>query len=370
MTKKENLRYWLVINHTHGMAYSTWKKHFDQLEAKTVIENKTLIRQSRLKKEIKTQLLNPDWRKIDNEISWSLEDDNHIITYFDDKYPDVLREISSPPLILYVKGNINALNTFQIAMVGSRHASPNGIYTANQFSYALANAGFTITSGLALGIDAACHQGALRTGGQTVAVLGTGIDIIYPSKNKLIADKIQENGAIVSEFPLKTKPQAKNFPKRNRIISGLSVATLVVEASLRSGSLITAKFALEQNREVLAIPGSIHQPQSKGCHALIKQGAALIETIDDVLEELQQYTNNCVRNNVQPPEKADKSLKLEKRCSNMLQYVGFDVTPIDVIIQLSGYDLNQVTSQLSQLELDGLIQKVPGGYVKLVRDFL
>lgn len=365
-----NTRYWLAVHHTYGISYTTWQKHFNNLSPEKVLNDKVLIQKSGLKPDVKNRLLDPDWEKIDSELSWSLDDNNNIITYFDDNYPNILKEIPFPPLILYAMGNVQLLNNHQIAMVGSRNATPNGLSTAKRFAYTLANAGLTITSGLALGIDTASHEGALTAGGNTIAVLGTGVDVIYPHKNIKLASKIRDNGVIISEFPLGTKPHAKNFPKRNRIISGLSVATLVIEASLRSGSLITAKFALEQNREVLAIPGSIHQPQSRGCHSLLKQGAALVENVEDVLNELQQFTNNGVINSSQCIENKGIYVELENECTNMLQYVGFEVTPIDVIITISKLDFHQVMAQLAQLELCGLIQKVHGGYVKLVRDSL
>ncbi|MAZ39049.1 MAG: DNA-protecting protein DprA [Legionellales bacterium] len=356
---------WLAVHSASGIGIARWQKHFKNQTARTVLNNQSLIIESYLPESIKQALLKPDWDAIANTLEWQSGTNQHIITYFDAKYPSLLKEICSPPLILFVKGQVNSLNTMQFAMVGSRNASPNGLYIAKNFAHTLAKMGITITSGLALGIDTASHQGCLNANGQTIAVLGTGVDIIYPKKNHYLADKIQENGAIISEFPLGTSPQAKNFPKRNRIISGLSIATLVVEASLRSGSLITARFALEQNREVLTIPGSIHQAQSKGCHALIKQGAALVESIDDIRDALELLPHTYFNHLDNHADEAHTYKKLDKDCTNMLQYVGFEVTSIDVMIQQSDYSLEQILLGLSKLELEGLIEKVPGGYIKL-----
>lgn len=364
----DELMYWMAVNQCGGFSQSSWQKHFGDLTAKQVLTDKARIEHSTLSANLKNFLRQPDWQQIDNELKWAESHNNHIITYFDDKYPHLLRQIVSAPLTLYVQGEPKHLANPQIAMVGSRNASINAIQTAKRFAYALAKAGLTITSGMALGIDGASHEGCLAANGKTIAVLGTGLNVIYPRQNQKLASKIIENGAIVSEYPLNMPIKRQNFPKRNRLISGLSFATLVVEASLRSGSLITAKMALEQNREVLAIPGSIHNPGSKGCHQLLKQGAVLIESIEDILQTVVHFAEFIARDNLQVAENPENTQILEVGCSNMLQYVGYEVTPVDDMIYSSGLSISQINIQLNQLELDGFIQKVPGGYIKKVRN--
>ena len=363
----DELTYWLAVNQCGGFSQSSWQKHFGELTAKQVLMDHARIHHSRLSDNLKQFLLTPNWQQVEEELQWVTKQYCHIITYFDDKYPQLLREISSAPLLLYAQGDVDLLSTPQLAMVGSRHASYNAMQTAKRFGHDLAKIGFTITSGMALGIDGASHEGCLAANGKTIAVLGTGLNELYPKKNKNLAAKIIENGLIVSEYPLKTPAIPQNFPKRNRIISGLSFATLVIEASLRSGSLITAKMALEQNREVLAIPGSIHHPGSKGCHQLIKQGAVLIETLEDVLQTVAHFANFVGNNIAQLPKNLENTEKLEITCPNMLQYIDYEVTPVDVIIHLSGLNISEINNQLTQLELGGFIEKVPGGYVKKVK---
>lgn len=224
---------------------------------------------------------------IEEALSWHQMAGNHIITLADKAYPQRLLEISDPPCLLYAKGRVELLNQPAFAIVGSRHATSEGIQNATRFATSLSQAGLTIISGLALGIDGAAHQGALNGVGSTIAVVGTGANLVYPASHHALAHHIAEQGCIVTEYPLGTSAQAGNFPRRNRLISGLSQGVLVVEASLSSGTLITARMALEQSRDVFAIPGSIHSPLSKGCHQLIKQGAKLVESAQDIMEELR-----------------------------------------------------------------------------------
>ena len=231
----------------------------------------------------------PDWTIIDNDLAWLSQNNNYAITFNEANYPYQLKEIADPPPILFVRGNPDLLAAPQIAIVGSRNPSASGEETAFNFAKTLSQHGFTITSGLALGIDAASHRGALSAKGYTIAVAGTGLDRVYPARHKDLATEIVNTGAIISEFPPGTTAKANHFPRRNRIISGLCQGLLVVEAAKQSGSLITARMALEQNREVFAIPGSIHNPLARGCNALIRQGAKLVETTQDILEELHQY---------------------------------------------------------------------------------
>ena len=301
-------------------------------------------------------LQKPDWDKVDEDLRWLEQPGNSALTLDDLDYPAQLREISNPPAVLFVKGNPALLLEPQLAMVGSRNPSPPGVNTAIQFAEALAEAGFTITSGLALGIDAASHQGALNVNGQTIAVAGTGLDRVYPACHKQLAMQIVERGALVSEFPPGTLAKASHFPRRNRIISGLCVGLLVVEAAQESGSLITARLALEQNREVFAIPGSIHNPLARGCNALIRQGAKLVETAQDIFEELGQYNQCYMRSE---SEMAQTSLDLEQQ--NLLKLIPYSPTTVDTLVQQSGWSAEEVSSTLLVLELQGYISGLAGG---------
>lgn len=287
----------------------------------------------------------------------------HVVSWEDPRYPTLLREIPAPPPLLYVNGDVALLGSKQIAIVGSRHASPAGLETARQFGAELSRSGLTITSGLALGIDAASHRGALQADCPTIAVVATGLDSVYPRRHGALAAHIAQSGAVVSEFSLGTAPNAKHFPQRNRIISGLALGVLVVEAALRSGSLITARYALEQNREVFAIPGAINSPVSKGCNALIQQGAKLVETIDDVLAELTYGV-------VAQPEKSTASHAVEwvgehKAEQHILLAVGFEPTHTDKIIARSGLPAAEVLAALMLLELQGHIAACAGGFSRV-----
>lgn len=308
----------------------------------------------------------PDWPRIEESLRWAQVPNHHLITYTDPAYPPLLREIHAPPLLLFVRGEKAALTKVQIAMVGSRNATYAGMKTAENFAKQLAANGVAITSGLARGIDALSHRGALAVQGTTIAVAGTGHHHIYPPSNRELANSIIENqGALVSELPLDTPPRAANFPQRNRIISGLSRGVLLVEAALKSGSLITARLALDQGRDVFAIPGSIHQPHAKGCHYLIRQGAKLVETADDILEEISSLINFNKKSNTCKPV---APLKLNRNQTRVFLQITHDITPIDVIILRSGLTAGEVSSILLTLELDGHIQSVSGGYVRTLAD--
>lgn len=285
--------------------------------------------------------------------SWLEEQQNHLVTLADSDYPQALLNINDPPLLLYVKGRRELLNRAALAVVGSRNATPQGINNAEEFAKTLSNAGLCIISGMAHGIDAAAHQGALSGQGSSIAVVGTGLDKVYPAANRNLAHALAKQGAIISEFPLGTPPLAANFPRRNRLISGMSIGCLVVEASLQSGSLITARLAMEQGRDVFAIPGSIHSPQSKGCHKLIKQGAKLAESAQDILEELAGVLGSASRtaNSSAPPT-------IE---SELLTLIGFDPVSIDALCLRSGLTVSQLSAMLLTLELEGGIAALPGG---------
>lgn len=296
-----------------------------------------------------------DGAAIATALAWLEQPGNQLITLADCDYPQRLLEISDPPPLLYLKGRRELLNRPALAIVGSRNATPQGVLNAEAFAQNLAQAGLTIISGLATGIDAAAHQGSLRGAGGTIAVVGTGLDIIYPARNKTLAHAIVENGALISEFPLGTPSIAGNFPRRNRIISGMSAGCLVVEAAVQSGSLITARLAVEQGREVFAIPGSIHSPVARGCHALIKQGAKLVESAQDILDELNLsvigQTNAQVEDNDDPLWRA----------------MGFDPVPFDMLVQRSGLTASALCAMLLERELLGLVATLPGGlYQRIV----
>lgn len=309
-------------------------------------------------------IVNVPINQIDAAQQWACADSAHTILHYDHpSYPEILREIGSAPLVLYCRGDIGLLHSAQIAMVGSRNPTHNGKSLARSISSDLTSAGWTITSGLALGIDAASHQGALDNNGKTVAVLGTGIDILYPKRNNQLAMQILAGGGcIISEFAPGVPPRPENFPRRNRIISGLSKGTLVVEAAIKSGSLISARYALEQNREVFALPGNVNSPLAKGCHYLIKQGAKLVETAQDINEEFQNlsFLQDCGEE-----KNLQKKYRQSLATDQLLDSVDYDVTAVDVVARRSNMSISDVLAQLLQYELRGLVTAVPGGYIKL-----
>ena len=312
-----------------------------------------------LRATVAAGLAKPDWEGAERDLSWLAEEGHHCLLADDDRYPPLLREIPDPPPLLFVLGDCSALGSPQLAVVGSRNPSPGGARLAAGFAGDLARRGITITSGLALGIDAAAHRGALAAGGLTVAVAGTGLDQVYPQRHRsLQEDILSGGGAMVSEFPVGVAPMAANFPRRNRIISGLSRGTLVVEAALRSGSLITARMALEQNREVFAVPGSIHSPLARGCNALIREGAKLVETIDDILEELGQPA--CPK--TLQFEGSGQTERLAADQLEVLKFVAYDPTSVDTLVAATGKTPEIVSSLLLLLELQGQVVSLSGGY--------
>lgn len=319
-----------------------------QLERLFDFENKTLVAEA---------------------VAWSQQPDQTILTLEDAAYPELLKQISDPPILLYVRGDVSLLSEPQLAIVGSRNASKQGRLTAMDFAQYLASVGLTITSGLASGIDKAAHEGALQAGasnseatqGTTLAVVATGLDRVYPASNRELARQIAKSGALVSEYPLGTKPMAHFFPQRNRIISGLSVGTLVVEAALKSGSLITARTAVEQDREVFAVPGSINNPQAKGCHQLIRQGAKLVESGQDILEELSAILQLSL--NLPSKEQGASSIERgkEKASGDLLHYIEFEPIGLDELVVLSKLPVSEIQSQLMMLELEGRIEALSAG---------
>lgn len=293
---------------------------------------------------------------IDAALAWASEPDNHILTLADASYPQALLDTADPPTVLYVKGDLSALARPALAIVGSRNATAQGIENARAFAATLAGGGLSIVSGLALGIDAAAHAGAIEGGGTTVAVIGTGADRMYPARNKALAQQIVAHGAIVSEFPLGTPAAAHNFPRRNRIISGLAQGVLVVEAAPGSGSLITARMANEQGREVFAIPGSIHSPLSRGCHQLIREGAKLVECAEDILEE-RAFAASTTR----PPAPRPDEASADTPPDPVLEALGFDPVTLDTLITRTGLTADSLYAMLLDMELEGRVSRLPGG---------
>jgi DNA processing protein len=290
--------------------------------------------------------------QIDKTIEWAGQPGNRVLTLADPAYPRALLDIPDPPLMLYVKGRLGLLASPALAVVGSRNATAQGVANAEKFSETLSQGGLTIVSGLALGIDTAAHKGGLSGKGSTVAVIGTGADIVYPARNRGLAHQIADDGCIISEYALGTPAIAANFPRRNRIISGLARGVLVIEAAAQSGSLITARMAGEQGRDVFAIPGSIHSPLSKGCHLLIKQGAKLVESAQDILEEFGSF--RTVR-------AVQAKATTEPSPDPVLAAMGFDPVDIDTLAARCKTDIATINSQLLTLELDGLVEMLPGG---------
>jgi DNA processing protein len=301
----------------------------------------------------------PDWRRVDADLRWLARADVTLLPWHAPDYPQQLRHLAEPPAALYLRGDPEVLHTLQVAMIGSRNPTGPGLDTARRFALYLARAGLTITSGMALGIDAASHRGALQAGGGTVAVWGTGLDCIYPPEHAELAEQIAARGALLSEFPPGTSPRRENFPRRNRIISGLAQATLVVEAARGSGSLITARHTLNQGGNVYALPGSIHSPLSFGCHQLIRDGAQLVTSAAEFLDDLKlplqkQYVANVVR-------RGDSPLAMDKEYEILLDALGFEPASIDTLVERTGLQSAAIASMLLILELGGSIQPQPGG---------
>lgn len=405
---KSELHYWLALLRTYGIGCSRGR---ELLQAFPVITDlfaapiSTLINLG-IPLKIANNIRNPPWDLVAKDIEWLSKPHHYLITFQNGNYPALLKQIPDAPLALFVAGNTNILNTHQIAIVGSRKPSHAGLNNAYNFASQLAALGITITSGFAIGIDTESHKGALDAKGKTIAVLGTGANIVYPQSNEALKQQIlEQNGAIISEFPPGTYAKAENFPRRNRIISGLSLGVLIVEATIRSGSLITARLAAEQGREVFAIPGSISNNLAQGCHILIKQGAKLVENVNDILEELpslisliindfltfnknaehQKFTENKFAHksanqeignisNMKNQEYIDNNLvlaqeNLDNTQQKLLEYIDYDPTSMDILIERSGLSAQNISSRLLLLELHGHIKAVYGGYIKLKNNF-
>jgi len=394
-TQSDEINYWLALLRAPGIGCSRFMALLEQFSSpkdvfaaaqshylRTVLANGNLLNEKTL-----AYLRNPNWSLIDPDLTWLSQENNGVLTIHDPGYPNLLREIHDPPPLLFYRGNPELLNHPQIAMVGSRNPSRDGAETALEFAKHLSNAGFAITSGLALGIDAIAHQGALAARKLTIAVAGTGLDRVYPARNRDLAHEIAHHGVLVSEFVPGTAPLAGNFPRRNRIISGLSVGTLVVEAAKQSGSLITARMAMEQSREVFAIPGSIHNPLARGCHALIRQGAKLVETAHDIMEELTplmrlMYNHQSTDSPDHQPipttmsgtlsggkgndAKNQEIIQSLPTTEHQLLYaqLGYEPTSIDTLVERSRLTTETVSAMLVELELKGCVTSSSGMYTR------
>lgn len=323
--------------------------------------------------KIARALLQPQTADFDRQAAltadWLAQSGNTLLCLADEDYPASLLNIPDPPVLLFVKGRIELLSAPTLAIVGSRNATAQGIVNAEKFAENLSHGGLTISSGLAAGIDTAAHRGALLGKGATIAVVGTGLDIIYPAKNKVLAYQIAEQGCMVSEYFLGTPSIAANFPRRNRIISGLAQGVLVVEAAAQSGSLITARMAAEQGREVFAIPGSIHSPLAKGCHQLIKQGAKLVESAQDILDEVRSYSARPIHSAIS----AETGLLASTGTTpasyspveqKLLSIIGYDPVHVDLLATRASMQASELSAILLSMELGGAIESLSGGYVQ------
>ncbi|MCE3045336.1 DNA-processing protein DprA [Legionella sp. 16cNR16C] len=354
-----NKRFFLLLNRIEGIGPRTVQRllnRWPSLEVLFSLSKEEMIA-SGLTPLLATALSSADRTMIDADLKWEQQSSiHHLVTWEDEHYPALLKEIHDPPLVLYGIGNWACIKNKTLAMVGTRKPSVNGDEIAYRFAFELAGREITIVSGGALGVDAKAHQGSIDAKGQTIAVMGTGIDVVYPARHRLLVKKIIGNGLILSEFPLGKPPSAGHFPRRNRIISGLSIATLVVEAAIKSGSLITARLALEQNRDVLAIPGSIHNPQARGCHYLLQQGARLVTSAADILDALgcDNWSNNA----------GGSAQSLATHNKNLVKCIGFEITTVDQICNRSGIQIDEVACGLAELELQGIVKAVPGGYMR------
>lgn len=364
MSTSDEVALWIALNQIQGLGngsiYQLLAKFGspDRIFSASISQLREVINEAlaiKINQGIQTEAVQPT-------MDWLNKDNTHIITLADSNYPQCLLQASNPPAILYAIGDLSWLNHSSIAIVGSRNATPQGEKNAESFAESLCDQGLCIVSGMALGIDGAAHRGALKSNGATIAVVGTGLDIVYPAKHRELAHQIAMRGLIISEFPLGTPSKAQNFPRRNRIISGLSLGCLVVEANIDSGSMITARLAAEQGREVFAIPGSIHSPVSKGCHQLIKQGAKLVESSTDILEELKNIlpTHSPLGSIVQKGQ-----MPLET--NTVLNCMGFDVMNFEALLDNSGLTPEALSSMLTLLELEGKITALAGGnYQRLI----
>lgn len=384
-----DLATWLSLVHTRGLGPRLLRKlmiGFGGIDAIASASDSQLINVG-LSRKVVDAMKHIDQDLIDADLKWCDEgDDRHILTLDCPRYPALLKEIADPPVVLYVRGDPDVLQTPQLAVVGSRKPSHSAQNNASRLSAEIASFGITITSGLALGVDALAHRGALDAGGLTIAVTATGLDRVYPAAHQTLAQDIAKGGAIISEFPIGTNPLPAYFPRRNRIISGLSYGTLVVEAGLKSGTLTTAGHATEQSREVFAIPGNIDNPQARGSHALLRAGATLVESSEDILRQLapvlpktlefaedstekDSVVNRNTADNpeTQQPVSTDRhkatapGANAKNTTEQLLRAIEFEPLSLDEVVNATGLDIVMVTNLTLELELEGLIVSIAGG---------
>jgi len=355
----EKLRYWLGLLRVPEIGPSTFHKLLEQFPNLEEFFKLSSVQGQALGFHGQLEI---DQKGVDKDLAWLDSKENHHIICIDEpEYPFQLKQIVSAPPVLFIKGDVQLISKRQIAIVGSRNPTPFGIENAHYFARELAKAGWVITSGLALGIDAAAHRGVLSAKNKTIAVMATGLDRVYPASHVALLEEILEyTGAIVSEFPINTPPLAQYFPRRNRIISGLAKGVLVIEATINSGSLITAHLANEQGREVYAVPGSIHNPLAKGCHQLIKQGAKLVEKIHDIIEELPSEISPF-----DARESAVKQTRLAESHQKLLECVDASPVVLDLLMERSALNMTQILPLLLDLELRGYIEKTSEGYLRV-----
>ncbi len=360
MTQDPGLASWLQLTLTPGLGAATIRQLLSRFGLPENVLGAQRAELSRFAGPEALQALDSDpvARAVERALTWLEQPGNGIVTLADAGYPRLLLEIADPPALLYCRGRIELLNHPSLAVVGSRNATAQGAGNAERFARNFSEAGLTIVSGLAQGIDAAAHRGGLSGEGSTVAVLGTGVDVVYPPANAALAADIAVRGLLVSELALGTKAFGHNFPRRNRLISGLAQGCLIIEAALASGSLITARAAAEQGREVFALPGSIHSPLAKGCHALIKAGAKLVESADDVLSELAAFRRTGFASTRGP---ADISPSKGAADEPLLACMGFDPVDVDFLCARAGLPAERISAELLRLELAGRVATLPGG---------
>jgi DNA processing protein len=355
-------RAWLILSLAHPPAAELDALLAEFGDAAGIVgQNATTLGRFGLDDTLVKALTRPDAAMLENALAWAAAEHNHLVPIQSDDYPELLRQVRGAPPLLYLKGNPDALHLPALAIVGSRNPTRGGTATAVQFAKHLGECGFTIVSGLAQGIDSAAHRGALAGKAQTLAVLGHGIDRVYPAANRDLAHEIAAHGALVTEYPLGTPPRKEHFPARNRLISGLALGTLVVEAAYRSGSLITARLAAEQGREVFAIPGSIHNPLAKGCHRLIRDGAKLVESAADIIDELQPLIGHMMQHKDEPELRENGTTMRDPDYERLLNSMGFDPVSADELAAKCALTIDQVSSMLLILELEGQVEVLQGG---------
>lgn len=384
MKSTSELQHWVSLLRVSGVGPKNFQKLLAAFGSPEAVfqANNASLKQAGISDSIADSIISYDKNLSIPDMEWlEASSDHRIVSIECEEYPALLKQISNPPPLLYVHGNLSVLNDPQLAIVGSRNPTQGGKTTAYDFANHLAKTGLCISSGLALGVDGLAHQGAVDADAPTIAVIATGIDRVYPAKHRELAHDIVKKGAIISEFPIGVQAKPENFPRRNRIISGLSHGTLVIEAALQSGSLITARTAMEQGREVFAIPGSIHNPLARGCHQLIRQGAKLVETAEDILEEmsplidLENIEINSEKSSKNNKHHVDQTTPLDSATSNslldidqqqLLELMGYDAVPIDTLVERAKQPVEQVSAMLLMLELQNYVSSSGNGtYTRL-----